>query len=92
VVFQSRASDLTSTGDGNTAFDVYVRDRQLGRTLLASVLPGGGTGVFESVGPDISGNGRYVVFESGAADVLGSGPGLPASNQVYVKDRLSDTT
>lgn len=55
VTFYSDASNLVA-GDTNGATDVFVRDRQEGSTTR---LPAGAQ---SSLFPDISGNGRYVVY------------------------------
>lgn len=66
LVFASAAEDL-ATNDGNGAEDVFVEDLQAGTNALVSVATNGwaGTGGF-SESPLISGDGRFVVFESGA--------------------------
>ncbi len=70
VVFQSWASNLVA-GDTNGLSDVFRRDLQLGTTWLVSQsMSGGGAAAGESLAPDISGTGRYVVWASGAADIV----------------------
>ena len=61
VAFHSLASDLVS-GDTNSENDVFVRDRQAGTTVRASVSSTGvpGQGGF----PAISADGRFVAFQS----------------------------
>lgn len=72
LVFISEASDLvTDARDGNGAPDVYVRDLQTGATRLVSVnLSGRASGNNTSANPMISGDGRFVVFESAADDLV----------------------
>ncbi len=69
VAFYSHASNLVS-GDTNGRADVFAHDRQTGETTLMSVvLNGSGNG--DSRDPDISGDGRYVVFSSTASNLVG---------------------
>jgi Tol biopolymer transport system component len=74
-----------TAGDTNSAQDVYVHDLLTGQTTLASVdsagaqanassdlasLGGVQDGGLEDAGPQISGNGRYVTFESTATNLV----------------------
>ena len=89
VVFQSMADDLVP-GDTNAAWDVFVRDLDLGVTRRISVDPAGGELSGSSFLPSISPNGRYVAFVSIAPDVV---PGPTNGHaQVYLRDLLSGTT
>lgn len=90
VVFESTASNLVAN-DGNGLTDVFVHDRQTGATTCASVSPAGTTGAFgHSRYPTISDDGRYVVFHSGAQDLV---PGDTNSvDDVFVRDRSTGTT
>ncbi len=89
VAFQSDASNLVP-GDANGATDVFVRDRRTGTTTLVSVATGGGSGAGPSRGPSISGDGRYVVFDSGAPDlVTGDTNG---TYDAFVRDLVAGTT
>jgi Tol biopolymer transport system component len=89
VAFLSSASNL-SAGDVNNDFDVFVRDRQLGVTTLVSA---GMTGVAANLGsnlPCISGNGRYVAFESLATNLV---PGdTNGCYDVFIRDLSMATT
>jgi Tol biopolymer transport system component len=69
VAFQSFATDLVP-GDNNSAFDVYVRDRQSGLTTRVSVDSSGSQGDGDSYSPSISGNGRFVAVESIASNLV----------------------
>jgi Tol biopolymer transport system component len=70
VVFKSKASDLVSN-DNNEMSDVFVRDLVLGRTLLISASESGTTsGNLLSANPVMSRDGRTVVFESFASDLV----------------------
>jgi Tol biopolymer transport system component len=84
VAFASDATNLV-TGIDNGVTDVYVRDRQLGRTELVSLADGGTRGDGESARGAISPDGRYVAFES-EATTFGAGPGA------YLRDRDAERT
>ena len=89
VAFTSPASNLVS-GDTNGKFDVFVRDRELGTTELVSVAMGGGPGNKDSYVPCISGDGRFVAFESEATDLVPADTN--AYKDVFVRDRRDHTT
>lgn len=63
VAFESGAANLAGN-DGDDTFDVFVRDRELGRTELASVGSTGELGRFGGVDPEITKDGRLVLFFS----------------------------
>jgi len=67
-VFDSWASDLAARDRAHS--DVFVRDRQLDTTVLASVSTTGKKGRGNSGAGEISGNGRYVVFSSRASNLV----------------------
>ena len=81
VAFASRAIDLVS-GDTNAKSDVFVRDLQAGTTTRISLGPGGAQANDDSSFPSVSGDGRFVAFESRATTLVpNGGPGI------YVHDR-----
>jgi len=89
VAFQSRATNL-AFGDTNDQQDIFVRDRQSGTTERVSVATGGAQGDSNSGFPSISGDGRFVAFQSLSTNlVVGDTNGL---NDVYVHDRLTGST
>ena len=89
VAFQSRATNLVP-GDGNERDDVFVHDLDSGITRLASIGAGGEGALRESRSPAISGDGRYVAFESVASNlVAGDDNGY---TDVFVRDLLANTT
>jgi hypothetical protein len=57
--------------------DIYVRDRLKNQTTLVSVTSDGQPVEGNSVWPSISGDGRYVVFESAAEQLVPGDPGIP---------------
>ncbi|MCE9596235.1 MAG: hypothetical protein K8S98_18750 [Planctomycetes bacterium] len=69
IAFESDANNLAA-GDSGSIRDVFLRDRQLGTTLCASVTPGGVTGNGPSSVPCMSGDGRVVAFASEATNLL----------------------
>jgi len=89
VAFISGASNLVP-GDTNATSDVFVRDMQNGVTRRMSVSTGGAQANAFSDGPDISGDGRYVTFNSPASNLV---PGdTNGFIDVFVRDRFTATT
>ncbi len=90
VAFESRATNLIAerTVPG---FDIFVYDRWLGTTTLASRGSNGAVARRESRSPSISGDGRWVAFQSAAA---GLDPAYAGTlwTKVYVRDLLLGTT
>jgi len=68
VAFDSLAILVGS--DGNTSYDIYLRDRTGHHTVLVSRSSAGVQGVGDSVLPGISADGRYVGFVSDAANLV----------------------
>jgi putative cell wall-binding protein/Tol biopolymer transport system component len=90
VAFQSDHTDLVA-GDTNAHVDAFVRDRLLGKTVRVSVSSAGAEapgGAGEAI--DISGNGRYVVFNSDSSGLV-SEP-VNGSQQVFMRDLVAGTT
>lgn len=71
VAFSSWASNL-SGADSDATRDIYIRDIQAspGNFTIASTSTGGQKGNGNSSRPDISADGRYVVFESSANNLV----------------------
>jgi Tol biopolymer transport system component len=69
VVFRSLAANLVA-GDTNAVLDVFLRDRGTGRTRRLSMSSAGVQANDESDDPRISGDGRFVVFESNATNLV----------------------
>ena len=89
VAFTSFATNLV-TGDTNGAWDVFVRDRQRRVTERVSIATSGSQGNSDSYVPAISGDGRYVAFESIATNLV---PGdTNGFRDVFVRDRQTGTT
>ena len=89
VAFTSAASNLV-TGDTNTIWDVFVRDRQAGVTSRVSVATGGTQANGMSYVQSISADGRYVFFTSSASNlVTGDTNNAP---DMFVHDRQTGET
>ena len=85
VVFSSAAPNLAPAGAPAGVLQVYVRDRQLGTTVCASVSDLGQAGDRSTFShAAISGDGRFVTFQSGATNFV---PGATTSGyNVFVRD------
>ena len=91
VAFSSDASDLV-TGDDNGVSDIFVHDRQTGATPRVSVDSMGAQADDASEEPVISANGRYVVFSSDAANLLGAGNDTNGAVDIFMHDLVNGTT
>jgi cold shock CspA family protein len=89
VAFQSEASNLVS-GDANDIIDVFVHDRATGQTTLVSVASDGTQGNDLSLHPSLSGNGRYVAFDSFATNLVGSDTN--GTSDVFIHDLQTGQT
>jgi len=88
VAYASDASNLV-LGDTNGARDVFVHDRANRTTTRVSIGPDGTQGNEISTDPVISGNGRFVVFQSIASNLVPDDTnGL---QDVFAYDRLAKT-
>jgi Tol biopolymer transport system component len=89
VSFRSEATDLVAD-DTNGLNDVFVRDLVAATTVRASVDTNGGNPNGDSLYATMSGDGRYVVFSSGASDLVpGDSNGV---FDVFVRDLQLGTT
>jgi Tol biopolymer transport system component len=89
VAFDSIATNLVP-GDTNAKIDIFVRDRQAAQTTRVSVASDGTQANDLSVLPAVSGEGRYVAFESDATNlVAGDSNGR---RDIFVRDRQSAQT
>lgn len=89
VAFVSTASNLIS-GDTNGTDDIFVHDRQSGQTTRVSVATGGAQANNYSDAPAISGDGRYVAYESRATNLVASDTNNVLD--IFVHDRQSGET
>lgn len=89
VAFASDADNLVA-GDRNGERDVFVRDRRARTTVMVSVGPAGVPANGYSSGPLISRQGRRVVFESMASNLVPNDTnGRP---DVFLRDLEAGTT
>lgn len=89
VVFDSIANNLVRH-DTNHANDVFVRDRTTGRTSLVSVNASGAPSNGESSRPVVSGDGRYVAFDSTSNNLVAGDTNN--TFDVFVRDRQTGMT
>jgi Tol biopolymer transport system component len=89
VAFVSRATNLV-LGDTNFAPDVFVRDRKLATTIRVSVAPSGVQALGQSPSVSISADGRFVAFQSDAANLVAGDTNR--TYDVFVRDRTNRTT
>lgn len=89
VAFHSGGSSLVS-GDTNGEWDVFVHDRETGRTGRVSVDSSGRLANGASTGCRISADGRYVVFSSTATNLVEDDTN--GVDDVFVHDRQTGET
>jgi probable HAF family extracellular repeat protein len=89
VVFTSAASNLVA-GDTNNAKDIFVRDRAAKTTVRVSVSSNGGQANGASDQAQITPDGRYIVFQSLASNlVAGDTNGV---SDIFLRDRQTGQT
>jgi hypothetical protein len=69
VVFQSQATNLV-TGDTNGFYDVFLYDVRAATTTRISMNSSGVQGNGDSINPTISSDDRYIVYYSGATNLV----------------------
>ncbi|MDQ3991052.1 MAG: hypothetical protein M3245_01910 [Actinomycetota bacterium] len=89
VAFSSGASNLVP-GDTNGWGDAFVRDRQAGTTVRASLATGGVEADLGGGDPSISPDGRHVAFGSIATNL--DGLDATVGGEIYLRDLDKDTT
>jgi Tol biopolymer transport system component len=89
VAFESYASDLVAN-DANNITDVVVRDLAQNTTVLVSVNGTGTTGNADSHNPQISADGRYVLFQSNASDLVTND--VNNGSDIFERDLVAGTT
>ncbi len=89
VAFESSASNLVEVDD-NGERDILVRDRQEDSTELISVSNDGMQGNAQSQYPAISGDGRYVAFQSEASNLVQGDEN--GKRDILVRDRYAGVT
>lgn len=92
VVFDSWATDLVPN-DVNGFSDVFAWSRVSGAIERVSIASSGVQGNDISLEADLSADGRFIVFSSGATNLgSGTGPGNGNNFDVFVRDRLTGQT
>ena len=86
VAFTSGATNLVS-GDTNTTFDVFVRDRKTATTERASLGQRGVQGDGASLGATLSADGRIVAFLSASINLVRSDSN--GQTDAFARDRLT---
>jgi Tol biopolymer transport system component len=91
VAFQSNAGNLDPAANGSVGA-IFVRDTVAGTTTLVSRATGaaGAVGDADSVHPSISGDGRYVAFESNADNLDAASD--DSFSDIFVRDTVANTT
>lgn len=89
VAFYSLSRNLVA-GDTNGTWDVFLHDRQTATTVRVSVDSSGAEGNGLSVDPSISGDGRFVAFDSAASNLVAGDTN--GARDVFVYDRETGTT
>ena len=87
VTFASDASNLVA-GDTNTVTDIFVRDVDTGTTVRISISSAGLEADGECTRPRLSGDGRFVVFQSAATSLVADDTN--GQYDVFLHDRDSD--
>jgi Tol biopolymer transport system component len=89
VAFYSDASNIVP-GDTNSSLDIFLRDTLTNITTRVSVDSAGNQGNDDSEAFFISADGRFVVFDSLASNIV---PGdTNSSRDIFVRDTLTNTT
>jgi Tol biopolymer transport system component len=90
VSYYSYATNLVS-GDTNGRNDIFLRDRVAATTTRISVATGGTQANLDSYDSAISSDGRYVVFDSAATNLVSADSNADLWD-VYLRDRTAGTT
>jgi Tol biopolymer transport system component len=88
VAFNSYATNLYP-GDTNDTGDVFVRDLRTGKTTLTSVGPDG-PAVYGAHMPEISADGKHVVFTSGSPNLVADDTN--STEDIFVRDLVTRQT
>ena len=92
VAFVSQATNLVG-GDTNATLDIFVRNTKANNTRRVSISTAGVQANNQSPAawrPQISGSGRYVLFESHATNLVANDTN--AASDVFVRDRKQNRT
>jgi Tol biopolymer transport system component len=89
VVFESLADNLVP-GDTNGKRDIFLRDRVAQTTRRISVDSSGAEANGDSFNPEVSGDGRFVVFRSFASNLTSWGAG--GHSHIFVHELATGVT
>jgi hypothetical protein len=89
VIFHSYATNLV-VGDTNGDLDIFRRDLQTNTTERVSLTHNGLEANSASMKPNITPDGRYVVFESSATNLVANDTN--SANDIFLRDIQSGTT
>jgi Tol biopolymer transport system component len=89
VAFQSLSTNFIE-GDTNNRRDVFLHDRQTGTTTCLSTSPGGEIGDATSIEPEVSGDGKFVVFTSTSSNLIAGDTN--DSSHVFLYEIATGTT
>lgn len=94
VAFESDAQNFTAVPQTGFFTDIFVRDRQAGTTVLASVNARGREASGQSEDPEISADGRFVAFASFASDLIPrtTDPDGELVRDAFVRDLAAGST
>jgi Tol biopolymer transport system component len=84
VSFDS-ASDNLASNDSNLASDIFIRDLEMGETLLVSMATDGTLGDKGSAFPSISADGRFTAFQSSATNLVDGD--IIGVRDIFVRDQ-----
>jgi len=88
IAFESAAGNFVA-GDTNGNFDIFMKDRQTGAITRVSTSPTEAQANGNSFTPSISGDGRFVAFQSFATNLLPNTSNCIANGCIFVKDRTT---
>ncbi|MBI5928326.1 MAG: fibronectin type III domain-containing protein, partial [Chloroflexi bacterium] len=88
ITFMSEATNF-AMGTSNTIYQIYLHDQQTGQTTLTSHTSTGTPGDSSSFNPRISSDGRFIAFESNAANLVPN-DAVPSVSDIYVYDHQTN--
>lgn len=89
VAFSSEATNLVAV-DTNAQRDIFVYDRSTNQAEMVSIASDGAQANNRSSAPAISADGRYIVFESTATNLVANDTN--GQQDIFVHDRLTGET
>ncbi|MBI1853231.1 MAG: PD40 domain-containing protein [Planctomycetes bacterium] len=91
LAFTSAATNLVS-GDTNSKFDVFLRDRQDSTTIRVSVSSSNAQGNKESLNASITSDGRWIAFDSAASNLAPNASPTDLLHEIFVRDLVANQT